>query len=179
MLAHLCVHARTCMRVCACVRESHYSLAARCGFDLCHKYILYCIVFAQEIDCAWDLHNLRESLRRCKRAVTLVAETAEAGAIGRAFRVSSPAGVRSVLHFSGHGDRGVLFFETPDLCAAPVAVSPAVCDTRRHVALDVEYFLGARRRTCFAEHWPLAARTLCFCRRATPRKSARHLSVQE
>jgi hypothetical protein len=77
------------------------------------------------MDCAWELHNLRESLSTCGRAVTIISENVDAAAFANAVRSAArdnARGVPAVFHFSGHGNPGVLYLETRDARVAPVKV---------------------------------------------------------
>jgi hypothetical protein len=119
----VCMCVRVCIRVCVyiCVDEGAAWLGVRRhAFEPKRLTLVW-----QEIDCVWDLHNLRECLKRCKKAVKLVSESGVADAFGRAARAAardSARGAPSVLHFAGHGDPGVLYLETRDSCAVAVKV---------------------------------------------------------
>lgn len=109
---------------CACVCATR-TLTLRIIMVRAMLAVGYRIACMQEIDCAWDLQNLRESLSNCGRAVTLYSENVDAAAFASTLRWAarqSALGVPSVFHFSGHGNPGVLYMETHDARAAPVEV---------------------------------------------------------
>ena len=110
------------LRVCQVGARLHETLESAFAAWCCLRYQR---AFVQEIDCAWELHNLRESLNNCGRAVTLISENVDAAAFASAVRWAardSARGVPSVFHFSGHGNPGVLYLESHDARAAPLEV---------------------------------------------------------